>query len=195
MLDHPALKRLACDIGRPIKHLVALAEANDPFLADRPGRRDKAEWFASLWDHFAFPQGTHLRHIHYRLVSQPAPFRKPDGSPYENIDNDWALLVNASRDARYLKLVDADTFVDRRNPDPMIFLSPDTGASSIDIDSTDTDIPDWLRDFPTLPNYWLRDFGHDQEFMVEVWIEKSGENDWLVPLCRRRSWQSSRLQC
>ena len=25
-----------------------------------------------------------------------------------------------------------------------------------------------------------------QDFIVEVWIEKSTQNDWLVPLCQRR---------
>ena len=202
MLDHPRLKQLAREISRPIKQLIALAEGNDPFLADRPGRQGNAEWFASLWDQFEFPEGTHLRRIHYRLVSQPAPFRRPDGSPYENTEKDWSLLVNSSRDARYLNLVDADTFVDRRNPDPMVFFARSHfGAASVSTGAGDIYLPREIEDFPDLPAYGLT-FGCDQEFMVEVWIEKSGENDWLVPLCRRRNanlvagiGEESEVQC
>jgi hypothetical protein len=43
-----------------------------------------------------------------------------------------------------------------------------------------------IPEMPHLPWLTLRVDPADQEFMVEVWIEKSTQNDWLVPLCRRR---------
>src|SRR5262245_59706956 len=44
--------------------------------------------------------------------------------PYQNADEDWRGLNNASRYARYLGLVDASRFVDRRNPPPLVFAVP-----------------------------------------------------------------------
>jgi hypothetical protein len=40
--------------------------------------------------------------------------------------------------------------------------------------------------FPILPGYTEPNIDAVQDYIVEVWIEKSTQNDWLVPLCERR---------
>jgi hypothetical protein len=192
MLDYGSLKAMAKSIGRPVKNLLALAPINDPFYAGVGARRRDAEWFAAIWaDHGA--AGFHLRRLHYRLISSTALIRKPDGSAYQNTDDDWAGLVTASLAARYLDLVPFDCIGDRRNDEPMIF------AENLDADP-DQEIevscevscevpvvgePD-IPDMPTLPWLSLNADAPVQSYIVEVWIEKSTQNDWLVPLCRRR---------
>ncbi len=70
MLDYSSIKRLAKQIGRSTKDLVALAVQNDPFYASVPHRHEQGEWFAEIWHRFGFSEGVHLRRIHYVLVSQ-----------------------------------------------------------------------------------------------------------------------------
>ena len=85
MLDYASIKGLAQQIGRPIKDLVALAQANDPFYAAVPFRQRDAEWFAEIWERFGFSEGVHVRRIHYMLVTQSKegqPILKPDGQPW-----------------------------------------------------------------------------------------------------------------
>jgi hypothetical protein len=94
MLDYESIKTTAKRIGRPIMDLIALSGESDPFYAGVGRRRQAAEWFAAIWaDHGA--AGTHLRRLHYKLVSTTA-LTKPDGSAYENTENDWQLLCKAS---------------------------------------------------------------------------------------------------
>src|SRR3712207_2991793 len=82
----------------PIKDLIVLAPNNDPFYAGTEGQRTMAEWFAEV---FGQTTGAHLRRIHYRLVARGDVVRH-DGVLYENDQNSWAYLNNASRFARYL---------------------------------------------------------------------------------------------
>jgi hypothetical protein len=91
---------LAKSLRRPIHTLLALSDEVDPFYAGRESRQLHAEWFAELWDRH---EPTHLRALHYRLISRPTKW--PDGSPYENTHADWKALGTASLDARYLGLV------------------------------------------------------------------------------------------
>jgi hypothetical protein len=193
MLDYESLKATAKRVGRPVKDLLALSPNNDPFYAGVASRRRDAEWFAELWtDHGA--AGSHLRRLHYILISSTAPIRKTDGSAYQNTEDDWTKLVFASLAARYLDLVPFDGLVDRRNDEPMIFApnldaDPDQErevSCEVGGDWADVDVPD----MPVLP--FISVDGLDEErdaiqnYIVEVWIEKSTQNDWLIPLCRRR---------
>ncbi len=190
MLDYNSIKGLAKQIGRSTKDLVALAVQNDPFYAGVPGRQREAEWFAEIWHRFGFSGGVHLRRIHYVLVSQREegePVLKPSDQPYENTDTDWALLVRASLSARYLDLIPLDALVDRRNDEPMIFTPAETiSVPNLEIDNMTPDAVSYLSSAPDLPDYQIEGFDPEQDYVVEVWIEKSTQNDWLVPLCERR---------
>ncbi len=168
--------------------LVPMAPANDPFLADQPARRAAAGWFTALFERFGFGQGVHLRRIHYRIISSEQPVPKPDGTAYANTDRSWKYLVNAGRDARYLNLVPADHFVDRRNPDPVIFASAGSSPRTT-LDTGDLHIAGPLEGFPEVPGYRFElasGQGPSSPFLLEIWCEKTTMNDILLPLCQAR---------
>jgi hypothetical protein len=173
----------------PIKDLIVLAPQNDPFYAGTEGQQAMAEWFAGV---FGQTTGAHLRRIHYRLVVRGDVVRA-DGVLYENDQNSWTYLNNASRFARYLGLVDPEDLVDRRNPSPHIYMAPGFGFEpewSYEIETNSLD-----RISPHLGNNLLPpvevearvDGYHYEEalqpYHVEVWAEKTTMNDILVPLC------------
>ena len=88
-IDYDGLKTLARQIGRPVKDLLALTPGNDPFYAGVPYRRREGEWFSTLWDRFQFPDGVHLRRIHYVLVSMSESGEevlRPDGEPCGRVE-------------------------------------------------------------------------------------------------------------
>jgi hypothetical protein len=193
MLDYESIKEMAKRIGRPVKELLALSPITDPFYAGVGSRLRDAEWFAAIWaEHGA--ASSHLRRLHYILVSSTTPFHKPDGSAYQNTETDWKSLVTASLGARYLDLISSDDLVDRRNDEPMIFaanLNADPNqerevSAGVGGEWADVDVPD----MPELPFMGVTGLNEDrdaiQDYIVEVWIEKSTQNDWLIPLCRRR---------
>jgi hypothetical protein len=117
-LDYDGIKQLATDFGRSMGTLIALTDDNDPFLADRPGRRmDGALWFAELWSRLGIEDGVHVRRLHCRLISTTG-ITTQDGDVYENTHKNWRLICAASADARYFDLVPAGAFVDRRPQSP-----------------------------------------------------------------------------
>ena len=77
--------------------------------------------------------------------------------------------------------------VDRRNDEPRIFTPPLLeGEPSISLDHTYAYVAGYVEDFPDLPSLNAANFEAEQDYIVEVWIEKSTLNDWLVPLCQDR---------
>jgi len=192
MTGYEKIKRLAKEMKCNIPDLLVLARQNDPFFAGSRASREKAEWFAELWQEFGYTTGVHLRRVHYQLVSQ-GDARKHDGSRYKNTERDWDYLCEAGKHARYLGLVSPDAFIDRRNPEPKIYFYG--GEHKAD--------PYWV---PRLDNWWLPEIQTDltwdmewelpgfdicgyeysdslQPYHVEVWVEKSTMNDILEPLC------------
>lgn len=197
-MDYESLKQLAKENGVRPQDLIALACQNDPFYTGSPGELEKAEWFAGLWRRFGYSRGVHLRRIHYQVVSQNPPEIKPNGTVYENTLNDWDYLNLAAKYARYLRLVPAEAFVDRRNPEALIYArygdfnedpTPGwvveryedwTGYALPELPA----LPD-LPDLPTLPDYRIDGYwGIQQRYHVEVWAEKTTMNDILTPLCQ-----------
>ena len=77
------LQELADSLKRPLRSLVVLGPENDPFLAERPARLAGARWVADLYKRLNFQPGTHVRRIHYVLISQPSPVLLCSGEPYE----------------------------------------------------------------------------------------------------------------
>ncbi len=184
MFEYEDIKKLAREVGCKVTDLTVLASGNDPFYAGVPSRRERAEWFAELWDRFGFQHGVHLRRIHYVLVSQPEPILWPNGEPYENTENNWTVLDTASLAARYLGLIPPDVLIDRRNPAPVIraeFSSSPVPSIYLTGAAIDIDLP---SEFP-VSGLGLADFHRDQDFLVEVWAEKSTMNDILGPLAHR----------
>lgn len=198
--NYDSIKTYATQHGLRVADLTALHPKNDPFYVGRPSDVRNAEWFAGLWKKFGYGAGVHLRRVHYALVSQPKP-QRADGQPYENTINDWNFLCEAGKSARYLGLVDAEAFVDRRNPEAKTFFtppetSPETYIAGADADDEFTwigyamdetlpglpDLPDSLPDRPWL---WADGYEVGQPVMVEIWCEKTTMNDVLEPMCQR----------
>jgi hypothetical protein len=207
-MDYQEIKATAKEIGTSIKELIALAPQNDPFYTGSKSELAKAEWFAGLWRQFGYGRGVHLRRVHYQVVSQDPPVVKPNGKPYENTLNDWAYLNLAAKYARYLELVPARYFVDRRNPEAIVNarwsnpgdhgyedLTPGYGVEGVGWDNyTLPDLPeldDLPDETPDLPSFQATGYASDwdgkvpQDYHVEVWAEKTTMNDVLEPLCRR----------
>ena len=192
MFDYDAIKTLAKSIKRPVTDLLALAQQNDPFYVGTPSRKRDAEWFAAtVWGQHGGP-GSHLRRIHYVLISSAMPIIKPDGTAYENTEADWQYLIRSSLSARYLNSIPFDSFVDRRNDEPMFFANdleadPDRKlAADCDVYIDEPVVSLSIPGMPSLPHLSLDIDRPTQKFIAEVWIEKSTQNDWLLPLCRRR---------
>lgn len=186
MLDtkngYATIKQIAKTCGCRVSDLLALSPANDPFYAGSPAGQRDAKWFADIWERFTFGSGTHLRRIHYRVVSQDPPIVKPNGEDYVNTQNDWKYLGSASLAARYLGLIPTHDIIDRRNPDPMICYEAANCYPSIDVVGETPSI--FLPPHLQFPSLMVTGFERQQDFLVEIWCEKSTMNDILLPLAR-----------
>lgn len=169
--------------GKRVTDYLALAMANDPFYIGQEAELKKAKWFTDIYDSGILARQSHLRGIHYVLVSQNDSITLPDGRPYENTQACWAFLGTAAKSARYLELVDPRAFKDRRSQPPKIF-TPTSQTPTIDISGSyylDLELPY----FPDLPSYRIDNFTGTQKYMTEIWIEKSTMEDELLPLCEQ----------
>lgn len=189
-VDYDYLKEEAKARGVPVTDLMALSPANDPFYSGTPGDVTLAKWFGRLWRQFGYSSGVHIRRMHYQIISQEPPVLLPDGTPYENTERCWDKLNAAAKQARYLNVVSADSFVDRRNPPPVVYMAdlpPDPSVGTMDR------LPgDFARlpAFPSAPTYYINDYDEAgrQRYMVEIWCEKSTMNDVLLPFCEARGF-------
>lgn len=217
MINYATIKELAAEQGLSINDLCALAPKNDPFYTGRPSEVTAATWFAEMWRRFGYSRGVHLRRVHYQVQAQDPPVKLP--SPlswmekvngratgrqlvtdvYINNDRCWEFLTEAGKWARYLRLVPASAFVDRRNPEAVINAyywddqdaTPgyrvtggwdDDGYELPELPELST-MPDEL---PELPGFEVNGYeGVQQPYHIEVWCEKSTMNDVLTPICSR----------
>jgi len=187
------LEEIKSEHGITLGKLLVLAPQNDPFNTGSDTQVLQAEWFAELWQRFGFGSGVHLRRVHYRLISQAEPPVMHNGKPYENTELCWDYLGQAGKYARYLDLVSADAFDDRRNPDPMIFVEdrqwwPEPEASTEEPWWNLPSISAYALDVSiSMPGAEVRGYDYhqaDQPYHLAVYIEKTTMNDVLEPLCR-----------
>jgi hypothetical protein len=188
------LKRLAKEFGVPLNDLLVLAPANDPFNCGGPEQIRQAEWFATVWDQFMGKNRGHLRKCHYKLVSQPTPILKPDGTPYQNTEADWQRLQTWSKFARYLGAIDPEQIIDQRNPEPNLFAH-----DPVEAEEPNWSIEDWSGFYlPSISENLWSDFSlpeanvegyqyrpGEQPYLIELWVEKSTMDDDLIPICRQ----------
>ncbi|HVU00073.1 MAG TPA: hypothetical protein VHE33_21420 [Acidobacteriaceae bacterium] len=183
-MDYTTIKQLSKRMGVRVTDLIALAPQNDPFYTGTPNDWVLAEWFAALWRAFGYGEGVHLRRIHYQIISQDPPMALPNGELYENTMECWDVLNLASKAARYLGLVSAAAFVDRRNADAVEY-------AEYKLSTPEARVWDYLSrydfrfpDFPSLPRYTVTGYEASQGYHLEIWCEKSTMNDILLPLCQ-----------
>ncbi|RUU98602.1 hypothetical protein EOB36_23250 [Mesorhizobium sp. M6A.T.Cr.TU.017.01.1.1] len=195
-MNYQAIRQLSAEIKVRATDLIALSPQNDPFYAGVAHREQAARWFAALWERFGWGAGVHLRRAHYLLVSQDPPVKKVDGEPYGNTLNDWKALVAASLAARYLRLIPTDALVDRRNPEPSIHAENETVAGTVPGVSVSFRYPTFEYDLPDDIDPSAQLYPPDlsiagsklpdgQPYLVELWVEKSTQNDILLPLANR----------
>jgi len=180
---YDTIKTMASTNGKRVSDYLALSIQNDPFYTGQKAEIERAKWFANMWDSGFLAGRSHIRGIHYFMISREESIIIPDGLPYENTDKCWAYLGAAVKAARYLGLVDVRAFKDRRSQPAQIFTE-DAAMPFVDIGNDyyfDLELPA----FPDLPVYQLNDFTGTQKYMTEVWIEKSTMEDELLPLCHR----------
>jgi len=181
------IKSFARETGKTVLEAIVLSPQNDPFYAGGDASKAAGEWFAELWRGLGFEKGVHVRRIHYKLISLETPATMPNDKTYENTQTCWLYLNGAARAARYLGLVDARDFVDRRNPDPVINQEYVWRSE-----------PSYTLQFPMLVVRDRADTGLSEakseidgyeydssleKYHLEVWIEKSTMDDELKPLC------------
>lgn len=176
MMDYEALKALAKELKRPVPSLIALARNNDPFYVGTEQDKRDGAWFRDLWQRFGYTTGVHIRRMHYAIVSQNPPVNMPNGTPYKNTESCWKFLTDAAKAARYLEYVDPGAFVDRRNEDPINWLSSTKHEAEISIEEVQ-EPGELALSFPAIPDYSLDTFTSPQRYHLEMWCEKSTMND------------------
>lgn len=194
------LKAAAAELGVPKKDLLVLDPKNDPFNAGTTASLRDGKWFRDLWERFGYSGGVHNRRVHYQAVSTGTEM--PNGEPYLNTVECWAVLETGSKAARDLGLIDPRLFADRRNAESRLFVQPRIDQPAISWEPYIDDRP--LRELSgwRLPKIDPHDLilygfpaGHaevdgydydpdDQPYLLELWIEKSTMDDVLGPLCR-----------
>lgn len=182
--NYGAIKELARSEGLKVSDLIALAPQNDPFYTGTEGDWTAGAWFAELWNRFGYSTGVHIRRVHYQVISQDPPVLMPDGTAYENTERCWKFINLASKQARYLGLVDPGAFVDRRNPDPLLYSHDRTEDPDLQVYRNLWSDSLTLPPFPDLPSFEVTGFTAVQRYHVEIWCEKSTMNDVLLPLCQ-----------
>jgi hypothetical protein len=179
--DRAGLEALARELDRPLYTLTVTTY--DPFTADTPARKAAAEWFAELWHRYNCRPGSHLRRIHYLLVSQVVgEVLLRNGSPYLNTKDCFQILSLASLDARYLGLISPEDIADRRNAEPVIYLANDAADASF---STSGGLSGNKPDAFKVPHLNLDPPTILQRYHVEIWCEKSTMNDIFIPIGQR----------
>ncbi len=184
-LDYETLKLVAKERGCSVRAVLALAPQNDPFYAGTPTGRAQAEWFAEVWRRAGYLSGVHLRRMHYWCVSQTG-LAQSNGKPYENTEEAWKNLCQASKQARYLGLVSIADIADHKNPAPHLFTHYQREPQA----RFEVNVPE-LSD----PSVWINGRWESDRFVsgfnramvqpyyLEVWVEKSTMDDVLLPVC------------
>lgn len=182
--NYETIKELAKARKQPVTGLIALAPQNDPFYTGTDGDWATGRWFADMWERFGYTTGVHIRRVHYQVISQATPVLMPNGKPYENTEACWQFINQASKQARYLGLVDPGAFVDKRNPSARLYTDSPADPS-IDVNRNlwygDLSLPT----FPDLPSFDISDYRAIQRYHIEIWCEKTTMDDVLIPLCQR----------
>src|SRR3990167_4753789 len=112
-MDYETIKELAKANDISVKDLLALSPNNDPFYVGSAGKMEKAKWFANVYKQMGSPRECHIRRVHYWVVSKA--LKKPDGSVYENTEEDWGFLTMCAKYARYAGFVPIENMTYSQN--------------------------------------------------------------------------------
>ena len=105
--------------------LTVLSTQVDPYRLDTPANHRDATWLAEQLERSFGSKNTHWRGLHYSLVMRKRPVKKPDGSAFENTEEDWIWLTEtAGKAARWLGYIPFERIIDKRNAPPIIHRKP-----------------------------------------------------------------------
>jgi hypothetical protein len=183
-------QRLMHGVRCKVDDLIVLAKGNDPYYADSESGKRWADWFYEMWmKHCSHDSETvHLRGLHYRLASvygTPDQEVMPDtkGTIYQNNEKCWNLLERAGKYARNNNVLSADKFQDRRQSSLVLAERKEEDVKFyVSVPSLDDSLS--FPDFPNLPYYFL-DLRNDQRYRIELWLEKSTQDENLLPLAKQ----------
>ncbi len=181
-MNYEEIKAEAKEMNKSVTELLALSSNNDPFYVGSPGQLEKAKWFAKIYKKMGEPGECHIRRVHYWNIGNVP---KPDGSPYQNTVRDWDLMTMAAKYARYAGLVPIENIIDRRNPPPSVHADHWENDNPTDIKEK-VDAARITRDI--IGKFYCYNPHNTQNFLIELWCEKSTMNDILEPICRKQGF-------
>lgn len=163
--------------------LTVLSAQVDPYRLDTPAGHRDGEWLAEQLNRLYGPtKRAHWRGLHYAIVAK-GKVRKPDGSIYQNTDDDWNWLTGTpAKAARWLGYVPFDRIVDQRNSSPIIHRKARVDTHSWLSIRLDVDIPD-AEDIEPMPI--AAGFVPRQAFHFAIFGEKSSLEDVVLPIASR----------
>ena len=190
---------LAKGYGVQAKDMIAMSPITDPFYMGSKSQLRDAQWFGFVffkWKKRNPGVMPHLRRIHYWAVSQkksnpiilPIQIKQSKTlitNEYLNTIPAWQFLCKAATAARYLNIIPLDTFVDMKNPQPIINFRRNKNSDG----EYDPDIHFRVDDFDTRKPYlWINTPNYAD--MPDVWeivicCEKTTVNDILIPKARQ----------
>lgn len=182
----------------------------DPFLCGKSSQHEAAKWILPLWRKYREAQIAALgrfaqpyeRGCHYYWVVKPDLPLMPNGKPYLNTKRCWYWLLDyCFGSAIHLDYLDPREITDLRHPipnDAAEYLSSSElveSNSSIEeilqdkVDSLVDELIDRVVD--ASPFYAASAY---YPYHVEVWIEKQGVGNLLLPLHREYRFTLQRLE-
>jgi hypothetical protein len=184
-----------------------MARKNDPFYAGQEWQLEPAEWFAGLFGRLGFEdRRVHVRFVHYVASGEePNPAtgekhqeRLPDGSPYENTEENWLFIQEASKHARNMGLVDPCSIVDRRTPRPFLNAPEEPPpAPGVEMHGPSIHLPSIevgdLEPFRIRGHARVTGYEYSvalEPSVVEMWMEKSldeADDPLIETLCEEES--------
>jgi hypothetical protein len=172
-----ALQNAIAERSGGLATYTVLDTKNDPFRLDTPANHRDGEWVGEVIASLGLGTSQiHLRGVHYAILGRP----KPDGSRYQNDDDNWEWLQNhAMKAARWLGYVGFDQIYDKRNAAPVIKIRERGEPAAYLTTELDVSIPSaWELE----PQINVDGFEGTQPYRLALIGEKASLETILAPL-------------
>jgi hypothetical protein len=161
--------------------LTVLSQRIDPYRLETPANHRDGAWAGEQLDRF-YPgtKQTHWRGLHYSIVMAKKKVIKPDGTIYQNTEEDWLWLSErAGKAARWLSYIPFDRIVDKRNAEPVIYRQARVTPESHLSIGLNISIPE-EKDIDPTPV--AHGFDARQAYHFVIFGEKSSLEEVLLPV-------------
>lgn len=190
-------ERIDFEKGKSHKSEYLQVLSEDPFVTGiKKAQIKRAIWFKTWWSKFNPERNRkHLRRFYYWAISQP------DGTVITHDEKDfktrspanaWDYVLDSSKFARNLQLVDPFEIIDRRNPEPLgeirrrLEFHNEISPANWTFPYGRLSIPKTTFLSPELiinEELAIQTSSALQPVHLEIWTEKTTMNDILEPLC------------